>query len=173
MQGKFKMRSSGSKVTDTVFLDDEGNFISRNFTHALKTTKFLLQSDYNEGNFTWKLLYFFVCFSPYIRGIFLNLQTSFFRFMCYERCKFGCNQSLTKGTFLGEQSIFSFVHRLPFQGFNWNFEPPFFSRMSYTRWKFCYYRQKMKSNLPGEQSSFCLYLGFQYLAVTTHSLNTM
>ena len=126
MQGKFKMRSSGSKVTDTVFLDDEGNFISRNFTHALKTTQFLLQSDYNEGNFTWKLLYFFVCFSPYIRGIFLNLQTSFFRFMCYERCKFGCDQSLTKGTFLGEKSIFSFVHRLPFQGFNWNFEPPFF-----------------------------------------------
>jgi hypothetical protein len=61
----------------------------------------------NEGHFTWRTQYFLHSISP-IPWIFLKLHTYNSLCLLYN-CKFGCDQTITKGTLLEEHSTFSTV----------------------------------------------------------------
>jgi len=73
---------------------------------------FFLWSVNNEGHFTWTAKYVFNCISPSTRGNSLENYTDHFPSMRYKHCKFGCDQSIIKGTVLGKQRMFSSVSRL-------------------------------------------------------------
>jgi hypothetical protein len=57
------------------------------------------------------------CISPSIEGIFLKRDTCHSRSMPYNWYKFGCDRSITKGTLFEEQSTYSAILRLLFEGF--------------------------------------------------------
>ena len=78
----------------------------------------LCTSDRNEGHFTWRAKYLFLCISGTSREILLKPHTAQSSRMHYKPCKFGCNRSIMKGTLRGKQRTFSSLSRLAFHGFS-------------------------------------------------------
>jgi hypothetical protein len=54
-----------------------------------------LRSVNNEGHFTWRARYVFVCISASTGGISLELHIYQFAHICYKHTKFGCDRSIT------------------------------------------------------------------------------
>jgi hypothetical protein len=74
-----------------------------------------------KGIVTWRSKYILGCISASIWGNFMKLRTTQSPRMRYKWRDFGSDRSQIKGRSVGEQSTFSAVRWLSWQGFFWNF----------------------------------------------------
>lgn len=92
-------------------------------TNAQLILKVSIRLTENYGNSIGRTKYYLSYISASVERIFLKRNTSQFPRMGYNRCKFNCYRSITKGTLHGEQCNISAAFRLPFEGISRNLTP--------------------------------------------------